>query len=219
MSKVVPELTKELIIIGYNAEECKQILSQIVMIAYGADFCDTIDEVKGVYFLSFCDEMFPQGSVHAAKEFLDKRDIINMVKTDRDLLKLNTNRSLLSQFMDFLTTHKRVYSLRKDNNIRLFGYGALQGEDGYIWEQDHSIIGLSRNEDWSKHENASSVGDCVSRGLACALCSSVANSIQNNQNTQHVEFDMEDLYQNIDNICRIHNYEQTKLDDIGLQTK
>lgn len=217
MSRVVPTLTSELIKLGYNDEECKQIISQIVMIAYGADFYDTIRDVKGIYFLSFCDETFMCGTVQEANEMLDKLGVINMVKTDRDFLsQINTNRTISRQIIGFLRSHKRVYNLHEDNIIRLFAYGVYQTDDN-IWEEDHSIAGMARNDDWSKHENASSTGDCVSRSLACALCNSVANSIQNNQGTQHIEFSMDELHKNIDNICRAHNYEQTSLDDLDFK--
>ena len=217
MSLVVPNLTVELLELGYNDEECKQIISQIVMVAYGSDFCDTIRDVKGVYFLSLSDEVFTFGAAHVAKQLIEKLDNINMVKTDRELLdQINTNNTIYSQVINFLRNHRRVYSLHEDNIVRLFAYGVYQ-TDGNIWETDHAISGMARNEDWSKHENASSTGDCVSRCLACVLCSSVANSIQNNQSTQHIEFDMDDLNQNIDNICKAHNYEQTKLDNVDLE--
>ena len=217
MSRVVPILRSELIKLSYDDAECKQIISQIVMVAYGADYYDTIREVKGVYFLSFSDDMFISGAVHAAREFLDKVDTVNMVKTDRDLLKqANPRKTQLTQVVKFLRTHKRVYNTYENNMIRLFGYGVYE-TDGEIWQLDHSIIGLSREDDWSKHKSVSSVGDCISRCFASALCNSVANSIQNNQSTQHIEFDMNDLHKNINNICKIHNYEQTKSDNTDLQ--
>lgn len=217
MSKVVPEFTKQLIKLGYNDAERQQILSQIVMVAYGADFCDVIRDVKGVYCLSFGDEKFISGTINASKQLVDKLDIINMVKTDRDLLKqIDTKKPIFRQVIKFLRYHRRVYSLNENNVIRLFAYGLYQ-TDNHLWDEDHYIMGLTRNEDWSKHENASSTGDCVSRCLACVLCNSVANSIQNNQSTQHIEFDMGDLHENIDNICKAHNYEQTKLDNVDLE--
>ncbi len=220
MRRIVPILQNRLMELNYNTAEREQIISQIVMVAYGANLNDTIKEIKGVYCLSFSDEMYPSGAALLSKQFLNKLDIINMVKSDRELLSeidISKKRDLIAaQLSTFLQTHRRVYNINEGNNIRLLAYGLLQ-TDNHIWEADHTIIGLTREDDWSSHKNASSTGDCVSRCLACALCNSVANSIINQKSDLFVDFDMVKLQNQIDTICKQHNYEQTKLDNVDLE--
>ena len=108
-----------------------------------------------------------------------------------------------------------VFNIKEEDKIRLFAFGLYQ-TDGYIWEHDHAADGMTRNEDWSNSKIASSTGDCVSRCLACVLCNSVANSIQNKQSNKLIEFDMNKLQEQIETICKTHNFEQSKLDDIAL---
>ena len=220
MKRIVSLLYNKLIDLNYNTTEREQILSQIVMVAYASQHNDIIEEIKGIYCLSFSDEMFCDGVTQLSKQLLTKLDIINMVKTDRELLQhIDTTKPIKyvhEQLIDFLKLHRRVYNLNEGNNIRLFAYGLHQSE-GHIWEMDHTFLGLEREYDWSKHRYASSTGDCVSRSLACALCNSIANSLINNKSSHFVEFDIKTLHNQINNICKQHNFEQTKLDNIDLE--
>jgi hypothetical protein len=220
MRRLIPVLKQELSNLQYNDTEIKCLISQIVMVAYGANFKDIITDVKGVYCLSFCDDMFPNGAVQQAKQFITKLDIINMVKTDRDMLKqINFNKpakAIYADLIEFLKLHRRVYNSYQDNNIRLFAYGLIQ-TDNHIWEQDHSIHAFARDDYYDRHENASSTGDCISRCLACALCNSVANGIINQRYNEFIDFDMNKLNLQMEDICKAHNYEQTKLDNVDLE--
>lgn len=220
MKRIVAILYNKLIELNYTHTERKQIISQIVMISYGSQHNDIIEEIKGIYCLSFSDEMFSDGSAQLSKQLLAKLDIVSMVKTDKELLQqLDTTQStevIHEQLIDFLKLHRRVYNLNENNNIRLFAYGLHQSEN-HIWEMDHTIIGLERDHDWTKYRYASSTGDCVSKCLACALCNSVANSLINNRSEQFVDFDIKLLYNQINTICKHHNFEQTKLDNIDLE--
>ena len=213
-------LYNKLVELNYTHTEREQIISQIVMIAYGSQHNDIIEEIKGIYCLSFSDEMFSDSSAQLSKQLLSKLDIVSMVKTDKELLQqLDTTQStemIHKQLNDFLKLHRRVYSLNENNNIRLFAYGLHQSEN-HIWEMDHTFQGLEREYDWSKYRYASSTGDCVSRSLACALCNSVANSLINAKSEQFVDFDIKLLYNQINTICKQHNFEQTKLDNIDLE--
>ena len=220
MRRLIPILDQELSNLQYNDIERKQIISQIFMIAYGANYKDVINGVKGMYCLSFTDDMFPKGSMHLSAHFLNKLDSINMSTMDRELLyKIDTSRPIIGvwkQLIYFLKLHRRVYTLQENNIIRLFAYG-LNQTDNHIWEKDHSIHSLTRDEDWHCHTNASSTGDYVSRCLACVLCNSVANSILNQKHDYWIDFDLDNLNLQLGDICNQHNYIQSKFDDIDLE--
>lgn len=220
IDSIVRILDNELYNLKYTSKERKRIISQIFLVAYGSNFNDEIDSVKSVYCLSFSDEMFLNSSMLLSSEFLTKTHLIEMVKCDRDILnEIDTKKSfnsIFEQVKNFLKTHRRVYNIKEDKHIRLFAYG-LHQTDEHIWEMDHTIMGLTRDDDWNKHENASSTGDCVSRCLACALCNSVANSIINQNSNRFIDLDMKKLQRQITTICKAHNYEQTKLDGVDLE--
>lgn len=220
MKRLISILNQQLLDLQYNDIECRLLISQIVMVSYGANFNAKINAVKGVYCLSFTDDVYPKGSIQASSHFFNNLDIINMVKTDKELLNLidtKTRPNLIwKQLTNFLRLHRRVYNARENNNIRLFAYGLIQ-TGNLLWGADHSIHALARDVDYNAHKNASSTGDCISRCLACALCNSVANSIINHKSDKFKNFDMEVLQQQIDTICKHDNYEQTKLDNIDLE--
>ena len=216
MKRIVPALYNELIKLKYTAEERELIISQIVMVAYGAHNKDTIDEIKAVYCLGFRDQMYSQGAANLAKEFLNKLDVINIVKTDKMLLnQINTSqpsRLIRNKVIEFLTKHKRVYNIRENNSIHLFSGGLVRNSDDDFVD-DHLLMGIERNNRWHSGRYATSTGDCVSRCLACALCNAVANSILNRQLDEFVNFDINLLQYQIDDICRHYNYNQTNKDE------
>ena len=212
MKRLIKILDTELTNLGYNLIERKQIISQIVFISYASNQNAQIDCVKGVYCLSLNDEALLSNARHLAKVFFNNIDQISMSSYDRSFFnQINLCKSandIWLQLIELLKQKRRVFNFKYENNIRVFAYNLSNQQ-----RNEHEIINLFRDDECRPYKNASSVGDCVSKCLACALCNAVANSLQNNYNQHYIEFDMDYLQQQIEDICKHHNYYQSKLDD------
>ena len=201
--------------LGYNQFECGQILQQIVLVSYGANINDVIDDVKAIYCLAFGDDMYPSNTKSLATKLITNLDNIDMSIYDKqflDKIKISKSSALTyKQLIQFLTLYRRIFTLYESKNIRLFAYNLYKDSN------DHSFRELARNNDWNKNENALITGDYVSRCLACALCNSVANSILNQKYDYLIDFDLDKLNSQLQDICRQHNYIQSKFDGEDLE--
>ena len=79
-------------------------------------------------------------------------------------------------------------------------------------EENHTIGRFTRDENWNVQDFVSETGDIVSQCIACALCSAVANSIQNQKSDTLIPLDMNELQTNIESITTKFNNNQQAIE-------
>ncbi len=221
---------ENLIKLGYTDNEINKIIEQIFVIGYGSQNIANSKRFKSLYCTSLSDDVMVVEGLALKSDFLNKINEISMSESDKkafsSVIEYNKTKvskhhglAYMSREMEkIFKAKRRVYQLNYINNINLIAYGLYQTY-GHIWEADHSMNALARNNDWSANKNVSLTGDCVSRCLACGLCNSVANSLINNNSSKLIEFDMQGLQQQINDICQHHNYKMAKYDGIDFEEK
>lgn len=237
LNSMIKIFEEQLFQLGYENNEIDKIISQIFVVGYGSKKIGEIKKYKSLYCTSFSDEVCIDSAINSKFRLLKNLDKIKMTNNDRNELskievpdyRSNSIGKMFNEVDNFFAKRRRVFQFNRDNQIELLTYGLYQS-GGHVWEADHSMSGLTRSEywklwanstpikdTWKKSDYASSTGDCVSKCFACAICNSVANSMQNLKSKELIEFDMTLLQEQIDNICQEHNYKMSAYDEIDLE--
>lgn len=177
--------------VGYTKEETNKIMSQIFVVSFGAR--KNSGKIPSLDVLSVTDEYFYDASVGLSDELLKNVNKIVMSPLDREKFQTLTS----GQMHELLKTiNNRCYVLPAENKIKLISSNFSNEDYG-----NHGIAFLKRTNDWTSEKQITTSGDCVARCIAAALCNSVANSLKNRSNDQFINFDIEELRYQLEEIC------------------
>ncbi len=192
---MVQELENELNALGYTEAETLKLISQLFLVSYGT--MSTHWAVKIMNVISPFDEVFRSGK-QVWRSLLSKLDEVKINSEDKEFFRemnLATDPSIALK--KFYSHNERCYVLRNENEIHLATSQLHTGGDN-----EHSIGEFFRDMNWNHHKNMTMAGDAVSRCLAAALCNAVANSIMNRSSSSLIEFDIEYLQTQLEEIVQ-----------------
>lgn len=176
--------------LGYSKEEAKQIMSQILEIVYGSEYAPL--DFKQVHINSLND-FEVKDNLYPLDAFLSLIDKIDISKEDREEIeKLHSGKIRGKITEDFFKENERIYVFDNEENSLVFCFSYPVD----IYEDDHSLHFARLGKNGEKAKRATNVGYYVALGMACVLCNSVSNSMQNLKTEKLIPLELEELRQN-----------------------
>lgn len=197
-------LQQRMVEIGYSSQEIEKIVSQIFLVSYASNVRSKKIPVNSLSILSPADNQLSKDSrFHLVKLFIESLDGIVMSEKDRKIFKGMTE----EEICHFLVGNRsRCYVLPEGNTLRLLSANFSNDIDS-----DHSLSQLTRKKNWDRGSFASLTGETVSKCLAASLCNAVSNSLINIKGEKLVEFDLQELRWQLEEICKKTNRMSTDI--------
>ncbi len=195
-------------LLNYSYAQTSKMLEQIFLVSYGIWARESL--VPTLNILSPYDQMWA-ASERSWEELVKRLDDVKMSIEDRQKLKELTTDSFMSvltqiwQMDKFFKQNDRCFVMQDKNILRLTG-SAFHNDRS----DDHPLYDLRRQPGWKPTDRVSKTGDYVSRCIGCALCNSVANSLQNQQTKELIPFSLADLKVQLESIVRPLNQDKSK---------
>lgn len=179
-------LVQDLLILGYDIEEIKQITRQVFVASFvgGETYYMSSFSIKSIddrfYAIEYMRELMLARLNNVDINEKDKKVLLNFRE------KTRFSKDSQKDCHDFLKMYKYIL-LREDNQMDLLTASLSKFSD------DHDITTLQRGNEWQCHFTSSKNGDIASQTMAYVLATSVANSLVNEEHDVLLPVDMQSL--------------------------
>lgn len=193
--------------LGYSSSEIKKAIEQIFIVSSGSDL---ISELGTRLCVVSPLDMTVDNNYHGREIMLKNPSSVELNPNDKKKIANFNGESLGKHIMEvseIFNDNPRVYVVSENNSIYLAASSPFEKH----WD-DHGMNYIKRENITAPSEDATIVGDYVSKCIMCALCNSVANSILNDKSKEFKPFTVAEIKAQLQEVVKPLN-SQNKSED------